>query len=139
MTNLTSRSLLLLSLLGFSAPVAHADPSPLDADVTTWAPESQAACGVMLVKFGLLVSVKNKTAKVFQILFRGYALNALSEMTAPDLNAAAWQAELNLRDDRTSPILSQCTELFNANAKAGNIPQSVLEDAERKAEATLTQ
>ena len=64
-------------------------PPLVEWEVQDWTPESQAACAALMTKFGLLVSMKHQTNQVFQILFRGLALNAVSETADPATNARA--------------------------------------------------
>lgn len=134
---LTGIALLIGTSLAAQDAPAQDVPPLVEWDVSEWNPTSQAACGAVLTKFGLLVSIRHQTNQVFQILYRGQAMNALSEMTDPATNALAWSAEVKATGEDTYALMDACTDLFNQANAAGNIPKSILEDASAEANRIL--
>lgn len=124
-------------LTGLAQPAWALENRLTDWNIGSWNPESQAACGVSLTKFGLLASVAHQDDRVFQILYRGIALNKLSESTAPETNAAAWAAQVSTRDAALHPMLSTCTDLFNTAEADRLIPGSIKDYAVQEANDIL--
>ena len=115
-----------------------ADNRPiLDWDISRWNPESQAACGAVLSKFGLLASTQNQTEQIYQILYEGYAMNALSEITDPATNALAWSADVSTQDERFFDFTYKCSDLFKGARQAGLIPSSIDTQAAADARSDL--
>jgi hypothetical protein len=138
MKSILAAALLVCTPLTVSAQTYVTEAPPLaEWNVQDWNPESQAACGAFMTKFGLLVSIKHQTDQVFQILFRGFALNALSEMTDPATNARAWSAPVDAISEPSKRLLSDCIDLANAALRDNLIPQSIIDDAQEEAQATL--
>ena len=133
------RTLIAASLLALfsTAAFAQSERPLIDWERTQWNPESQAACGVFLTKFGTMVSIQKQTNEIFQILWRGYALNDLSAMTDPATNERAWAAPVELLGETGKVLFLDCGKLVNQALKDGLIPQSIQEDASDKANETL--
>lgn len=133
------RSLLTASVLALfgTAAFTQSERPLIDWERTQWNPESQAACGVFLTKFGTMVSLQKQTNEIFQILWRGYALNELSAMTDPATNKRAWAAPVELLDETGKTLFLDCGLLVNQALKDGLIPESIQESASEKANETL--
>lgn len=120
-----------------SLPALADERRLLEWDISRWNPESQAACGAVLSKFGLLVSIQHQTEQVYQILYQGYAMNSLSEMTDPFTNGLAWRAEVSTEDEGFYDFTYRCSDLFDGAMEAGLIPESISAQAAEDARIDL--
>jgi len=133
------KHLLVGFLCTYSLPSLADERSLLEWDISRWNPESQAACGAVLSKFGLLASIKSQTEQVYQILYEGYAMNSLSESTDPSTNALAWSANVSTQDEGFYEFISRCSDLFQGAHQAGLIPSSIDAQAAVSARSDLNE
>ena len=122
--------ILTLGATAVSAQTAGKTTRPLiDWDISRWNPESQAACGAFLTKFGYTVVTEQKTDTVHRILYHGLALDGLSKRTDPETNDLAWDADVDRGPGQAGALLRACLKLSGDAMKRGIIPQDVLDIA----------
>ena len=133
------RAFLMATVLALPAAgaLAQADRPLVEWNTQDWNPESQAACGAFLTKFGILVSIKQQTDDVFQILWRGIAINMLSEVTDPETNKLAWAAPIDMGAGDGKTLFMSCGDLANQALEDNLIPQSILDEAAEEANETM--
>jgi len=78
-----------------------------------------------MTKFGYMLSGRKMGNEAFQVLYRGLAMNKLSEMTDPKTNGEAWLAEVDLVSEEARLMMNSCLGLFTAADDGGMIVNSL--------------